>query len=66
MFNQEVCFERLLFCTKLHNVTLDKNGRPLKVNGEEKVRETTNVQEHVVLATYTFQYTVKLYYITLL
>ncbi len=32
----------------MHKVTLVKNGRPLKVNGEELELETTSVQEHVV------------------
>ncbi len=35
MFNQEVCFQIFLFCTKLHKVTLVKNCWPLKVNGED-------------------------------
>ncbi len=51
MFNQEVCFERLLFCTKLHKVTLVKYGRAIESEwGRMEVRETTSVQEHVVLA----------------
>ncbi len=39
MFNQEVCFQFYLFCTKLHKVTLVKNGRPLKVNGEDHKKQ---------------------------
>ncbi len=39
MFNQEVCFQFFLFCTKLHKVTLVKNGWPLKVNGEDHKKQ---------------------------
>ncbi len=50
MFNQELCFERLLFCTKLHNVTCQKWPAIESEWGRMKVRETISVQEHVVLA----------------
>ncbi len=39
MFNQEICFQMFLFCTKLHKVTLVKNGWPLKVNGEDHKKQ---------------------------
>ncbi len=50
MFTQEVSFKCFNFVQNLHKGTLVKNGPAIESEwGRMKVRETTSVQEHVVL-----------------